>query len=253
MDTNHAQPPKDMYQVPASRSEAESFSVPLETKILLIDEVVDQRFEAIAHEEVRLSYERITHELALSASGVESPYLEKPEIINVHPGATELLHLGTAIRELREKRHQEIVKGVKTKRLYKKVISALFSGNPATPGSLKVSKETIFQELIERESRIGGEIFTADAQVASRKFFYFPNDDYDEWFHQQASAVQAKHFTNSYIVKETGIEKSATYFDETEGRVKNVLVVPSDDEIENFTKAAQLYHSAVKDDYDLAA
>lgn len=253
MDTNNAHPPKDTYQLPASRLETDSFSEPFEAQLPLSEEAVNQQFKDIAHEEVRLSFERITQEIALSASGIESPYIDTPEIIHPHPIALRALQLGDGIKQIREKRYEKSIKRAQRKRLGESFLSALLGENSSASRNPKLSPDDVLEDEVSRELRVVGELHVRDAQVKSQKFYYYPNDIHDEWFHQQVSTVRAKNFTNSYIVKETGFEKSSTYFDETEDREKNVLVIPSDAEIENFINAAQRYHDAVKDDYDLAA
>ncbi len=132
------------------------------------------------------------------------------------------------------------------------------------------AQQVILHDLIEQESKIGSKIFPVDPDVTSRKFFYLPSDTKDEWFYQQISSVPAKNFTNSYVITPHGIEKSSTFTDPADGRVKNVSSIPDAVEIKSLKLAATHYHNHIaqkiynkptnarrrfglKSDYDLTA
>lgn len=244
---DQAQPAKDMYQFPMQSIETGSVDIVLENE--LSDEQVDRRFAAIAREEVSRSFDEITRELAMVASGVEAPVVSPIEVITLDPHAAELLQLGSEIQSKRQAHLQESTEVAQKKRLFHRSMTAFFSISPTESKKTKKTPVEIMHDLIDYESnvvaKISDDIFGIDSYVASRKFIYMPNEHYDEWLLRQKSAVKSKDFTNSYLIRPTGVEKSSTYFDEVEGRIKNVLMIPSEAEIIHLKKAAGTYHVEV--------
>jgi hypothetical protein len=235
---NQAQFAKDMYQVPAHQGEV------IDTPEIS-DETVNRTFADIARHETQIAFDKISKELAMVASGTEIPKEVQVETIETHPQAVELLQIGNGVKAMRNKRHAELVE-IQTKRgIAVRIIAPLLGSNTFDSKKAKLSKEALLHDLIEEESKVGATIFPSDSQVTSRKFFLLPSDNYDEWFHQQTSPVREKDFTNSYTVTRYGIQKSSTYFDTKEARVKNISVIPESDEIKNLTLAATQYHEHI--------
>lgn len=244
---DQALPAKDMYQFPMQSIETGPIGVVLKNE--LSDEQVDRQFAAIAREEVSRSFNEITRELALFASGIEAPVVSPIEVLTLDKHATELLQLGSEIQSKRQAHLQISTDESQKKRLFYKTMAVFFSNGSTEFKKTKKTPAEIMHDLIDYESnvaaKISDDIFGIDLQVASRKFIYIPNENYDEWLLRQKSAVKSKDFTNSYITRPTGFEKSSTYFDEVEGRIKNVLMIPSEAEIIHLKKAARAYHVEV--------
>ncbi|MDB5160375.1 MAG: hypothetical protein JWO99_638 [Candidatus Saccharibacteria bacterium] len=265
---DQAQFAKDMYQFPSHKAEVS------DTPELSDEQQVDRQFTDIAREETRLAFEAISKELAMVASGIELPKDVQIETPEIHQDAVEILHIGNSVKSMRETRHAELIE-IQTKRGFTRIVGLALgttSGVSDTFKSKKAldTKQVILHDLIEQESKIGSTVFPTDPDVTSRKFFYLPSETKDEWFHQQTSPVPAKDFTNSYTITPHSIEKSSTFMDPVEGRVKNVSVVPDDTEVKNLKLAATHYHHHVaqkmykkptssrrrfglKSDYDLTA
>lgn len=155
-----------------------------------------------------------------------------------YPVAHELRRIGHELQILRQKQAESLGIGRK-KNVFKRVVSALLTNDTA------MTADSYHSKMIERESRIGASLFPRDNEVTSMKFFYLPNEQHDEWFHQQTSPNKLKNFTNSYIVSEATVHKSSTYFDVIEGRTKNILVVPDELELQHLLTAATRYYSEV--------
>jgi len=240
---------KNVYQVPGQQSE--HFETPqVDSAVELDDATIDQQFAEIEREEVRLKFEEIALEISRLAAGDIEPQPAPVETNTMHPDAAVLLMHGRNVKAKRAERHAGLV-DIQTKRGLGSIVTNRFAVNSFdSEKSIKI-KQALLHDLINQESNFGGEIYPADPDVTSRKFFLLSTPDYDEWFHQQTSSVKSKDFTNSYIVTPHLIQKSSTYFDEVEGHVKNVSVIPSDGEIQNLKLAvAQYYDRVSKGIYD---
>jgi len=237
---------KNVYQVPGQQPEY------FETSELIDPEfdeaTVEQEPAAeINRDEVRLRVEAIAREISMLAAGIVEPQPAPVETNMIHPDAAVLLMHGRNVKTKRNERHAGLVE-IQSKRGLG--VNRFAVNSFDSEKSIKI-KQALLHDLINRESVFGGDIYPPDPDVTSRKFFLLPAENYDEWFHQQTSPVRAKDFTNSYIVTPHLIQKSSTYFDEVEGHVKNVSVVPSDSEIQNLKLAvAQYYDRVSKGIYD---
>jgi len=123
------------------------------------------------------------------------------------------------------------------------LLKVLFTTNGASKPSNK--PQATIDKLIERESKVGGKVFSADPDITEVKYFFLPDDQGHKWYYQQTSPVRSKNFTNSYLVTEAGIEKSSTFFDEQLGRTVNISIPVDEPEALNLLIAAKKYYSEV--------
>lgn len=248
-NNDQPQSANDMYRVPTTESETVSFDI--ETPELA-EAQVERQFRDIAREEVRLSFEEISKELALSADGMDDSLNRTVEAVEFEPNphAVEILEMSNAITEFRTLHHAELVALRERKRLIRKMITALFGDNssPVTrPGS---SQQATIEYLAEFEDTVVGQkTFPIDSknepEVKSRRFIFLPDGRDAVWYMKQTATVKAKNFTNSYKVRPHVVEKSSTYFDANLGRERNTAVVAADDEILTLKAAVTHYHREV--------
>jgi len=247
-NSDQPQSAKDMYQVPTTLSETVSIDIetPEQPQV-----VIDRQFDDIVRDQVRLDFEEITKELALSAAGIESPYTpaEKVELAP-NPHTVAILDKGGDITSRRMQRHAEEVAFAQSKRLFRKVTSTLLSHDPSADTPLSLSQQATIEYLAELEDSVAGQrAFPIDRKiepdVKTRRFFFLPDGRDDVWFMQQISSIRSKNFTNSYKIRPHGVEKSSTYFDEFEGRDKNVAIMAAHDEIMTLKAAVAYYHREV--------
>jgi len=261
-NNDQAQFAKDVYQVPESKPEL------LDTP-QLDDTTVSQKFAEIARHEISRTFNDMTQKLEMYADGIQEEVVTPVEVFTPHPDALHLRSKAKVVNEARTTRHKELTE-IQTKHGFAKILSPRLIVGTFDSEKSKKLKQAILHDLINQDSKSGDVIYPFDPEVTERKFFHLSYADYDEFFHQQVSVVRSKDFTNSYAVTDYAIQKSSTFFDEVEGRVKNVSVTPSDEEIKNLKQAANLYHDYVmkkvyakpvptrrlfglKSDHDLAA
>ena len=256
---NNSQLPNDVYQTPSPQN-GESFDAP----------EVNKTFHAIEREAVLQAFNQITQDLEMSISGYESREVAEVEVSAAHPIATELLHIGNGIKTHRERHHAALAEKSRLRGKIGHVIALLITNSPND--IIRPTKE----KIIERESEIGAKLLPTDPDVIESKFFFLPSEDattnqvIDMWHYDQKSTVRQKNFTNTYKIKETGIEKSSTFYDERIQRVVNQSSIPSEIEKQNLLMVSKKYYSAVtekvyikpvaprfrfgsKSDHDLAA
>jgi hypothetical protein len=125
----------------------------------------------------------------------------------------------------------------------KNLLRVLFTND--TPTKALNKKQITIDKIIERESAVGGKVFSADPDVTEVKYFFLPDEQGHKWYYQQTSPVRSKNFTNSYLVTEFGIEKSSTFFDEQTGRTVNVSTPVDESEARNLLTAAKKYYAEV--------
>jgi len=243
MNNNDIQPAKNMYQFPTNTSEVDSLSA---QNSQTSSEQIDRQFNDIAREEVRLSFEEITKELARSASGdIEPPHPTIENGLELHPHAVEILRIGADIEALRAEYGAELAARVRGRRALAKLANVLFSNNPAPASLLRDYDAGTSHGFANVESDTVEMRFPSDPHVYDQKFFFLPDSGNHKWYMQQTSTVKTKNFTNSYTVRPDGVEKSSTYYDEREGRIRNVSVTAAHDEILTLKTAATRYHSQV--------
>ena len=236
---NQDQFQKDVYQVPSSQS-GESLNAPaapVETE--LSQQEVDQRFYAVEQEYVQQVLSDMARDLEMSASGFEQTQPPVVELMTPHPIAADVLQIGTDIKARRAEHHESLIESARLNTPVGRFITKLFAKDATA------SLTPTFDKIIEHESKLGAKLFPVDPDVTEVKFFFLPDEEGDKWYHTQVSPVRAKHFTNSYTIRETGIEKSSTFFDEHLGRIVNVSVPISDEEARNLLIAAKNYYTEV--------
>lgn len=254
-----------------SPQNGESFDAPAETvRVNMNENEIEVKFAAIEREAVRQAFNQITQDLEMSLSGYESREVPVIEIAPTHPVAVELLHIGRSIEMHREKHNASLVEQSRLRHKIGRVISLLITNSPSD------IVRPVEERTIEHESKIGAALFPVDTDVTSRKFFFLPAEDpttkeiIHMWHHDQKSTIPSKNFTNTYKIKDSGIEKSSTYFDERLARTVNRSSIPGAAEMSNLLMASKKYYSAVtekvyikpaaprfrfgsKSDHDLAA
>jgi len=230
----------DIYHVPTTLLETESFGI--ET-VPPSDEVVEQQFNDIVREEVRLSFDEMTQNLARFASGeIEQPLATVETNLEVNTHAMEIIRIGESLNELHARHLAQRATVVRNEHFIGKLSRVLFSREPSPLVPLQKVTDLAVHKLVEPELKVVPPFFQVDAEVTGRKFFFLD----DTWYLQQNSAVKSKNFTNSYQAHPRGVQKSATYFDENEGRVRNVSVPAAHQEVVILKQAAKHYHDAVR-------
>jgi len=247
-NNDQPQSAKDMYRVPTTLLETASFDIGTPEQPQVQPE---RTFDDIVREEVRLSFEDITKELALSAAGIESPnYVAESPELEANPHAVEILELSNEITERRTQHHAEQVALRKRKLMIRAMMRKLFGDNSGPVIKSGSTEQATIGHLAQFEdSKVGQTTFPIDRkiepEVKTRRFILLPDGQEVVWYMQQTATVKSKNFTNSYKVRPHGVEKSSTYFDEREGREKNVAVMADENEILTLKAAVTHYHREV--------
>jgi len=247
-NNDQPQSAKDMYRVPTTLLETAPFDIETPEQP---QEQIDRQFDDIVREEVRLSFEDITKELALSAAGIESPnYVAESPEFEANPHAVEILEMSNEITERRIQHHAEIVALRKRKLLIGAMMTKLFGDNSGPVIKSGSTEQATIGHLAQFEdSKVGQTTFPinrkVEPEVKTRRFIFLPDGSDIVWHMQQTATIKAKNFTNSYKVRPHGVEKSSTYFDEREGREKNVAVMADDSEVLTLKAAVTYYHREV--------
>lgn len=209
MNNNQDQFQKDMYQVPTSQT-GEVFDSALDTvDTTLPEDEVNQSFEAIAREEILASFNVMTRNLELDSSNTDTQRMTQVEKPVQHPIIVELLQLSVALEAGRVEHHQALIERAEKMGLFARAYVRLFEKN-----SSQILNPTM-NGIINAESQLGLKVFTyasGERDQDITHIHYFLHDG--EWFHQQASPIAAKNFTNKYEITELGILKSSTYTNE---------------------------------------
>ena len=243
MNTNdQAQFAKDMYQVPGQKPEMSAIAVPEAAEVTPV--FTERQSVDIARQEISTRFEEISKELARSAAGIERPVEVQAQTAEIDPTSMELLRIGDKHVEFRDKRHARLV-DTQNKRGFGKIVGTLFSSNSFDSEKSLRTKEALLHDLIEQDGKIGLLSFPPDPEVTDGRFFVLPSETHHEWFYHQTSPNRSKDFTNSYIVTKYGSQKSSTFYDQVEGRVKNVSATPDDAEMKNLLRAAVLAHEHI--------
>ena len=224
MNNNDQSPAaKGMYQFPTTLSqETVSFDTPEEPEYT--EEQVERQFKDIVREDIRQTYNDIMRANDLGAIGIEASSVSIDVAPEHMPEALDMLAKGDEIIAHRQALHAKLSRNMSDAR-----------------------RADVMAKIVEAEDTYGAKakIFPTDPEVSNVKFFLLPEGDVHKWFMQQTSAVKAKNFTNSYTLLPHAVDKSSTYFDETHGRIRNVAVTPSRDEILTLRDAVTRYHSVV--------
>jgi len=229
----------DIYHVPTTFLETESFDV---DAVPMSDEVVNQNINDIEREEIRLSFNEITQDLARFASSEIEPPLPSFETTpEVYPHIMDIIQIGDSVKALRKEHVAGLAARMKSLGTLSRIMTALVSSNPSSVGPKVASNEAIEDDLVNRENAVVSMGFPADKEVTNQSFFLHK----DIWYMQQASPKPEKNFTNSYAVYPDVVKKSSTYYDQQEGRVKNVLVTAEHAEIITLKTAATRYHNEI--------
>jgi len=269
MDNSQNQFQKNVYQVPASQS-GESLNTSGASVEAAPSTTVNQKFEAIAREYVRDTFNQMTQDLEMSLSGYEVREQPPVEISSQDFTAIEILQVGEGMKAHRSNHRETLMESARTKRIFGRIIAALVAKQPTE------ALQPTLDKVIDHESRIGATLFPKDPEVLDLKFFFLPGVDIetgtevDMWHHHQTSLVPSKNYTNTYKITESGIKKSSTFVDERLARTVNMSSIPSEVETYNLLIASKKYYAAVtekvylkkaaprfsfgsKSDHDLAA
>jgi hypothetical protein len=194
---------------------------------------------------------------------IETRQPAKADLMSPHLEAMQILQIDAEILEQRYEHYQSMVDSAPAT-LIAKIITRMFAQNPSAIIDPSVEK------IIEHESKQGVKIYPKDIDVTELKFFLLPDERDHKWYYSQVSSVREKNFTNSYTIRETGIDKSSTFYDESHGRTVNISLPTNDSEAKNLLIGIKKYHKEVtgnvfvkkaaprfrfgsKSDHDLAA
>jgi len=153
----------------------------------------------------------------------------------------DIIQIGDSVKALRAEHVAGLAARMKTLGTLSRIIAALVSSNPSSVGAKGASDEALEDNLVNRENAVVSMGFPADKEVTNQAFFLHK----DIWYMQQTSPKPEKNFTNSYAVYPHTVEKSSTYYDQHEGRVKNVLVTAEHTEVITLKSAATRYHNEI--------
>ena len=218
MNNDHDQLKKNTYQVPASLGVESLMPASVAVDTIITDDEVNQRFDAIVQQEIEREeilnlFNKMTRNLELNASGIETDRTAQIESPVAH-------HIIATLEELKAEQVKRRIEHLRTPveraekmgpfvrayvRLFEKNASQIL--NPTT------------DSIINQESKFGFEVFERDdialdpkhdPEISEIQFFLHD----DEYFYIQKSLVPAKAFIIKYKMTQVGILKSSTFLNE---------------------------------------
>lgn len=241
---NTSQDQKDMYQVPTTLSVESSSALSPVGEIESDRDITTEQLVTVERQHVIDAFGQIVRSDDMHDMWHETRSLPQIETVRPHPTAVELSQVSAEIRQHRDAHLASVAESERISTMVGKIVTRLFSESP-----LRASRDPI-SHFIEQEHKLAStKIFPKDRDVTELKFFYLPDGNLDIWYHSQVSPIQSKNFTNSYTVRRTGVEKSATFYDEQQSRMANVSVMADETEMQNLLRASKLYAEIVKEMY----
>lgn len=250
MNNDHDQLKKNTYQVPGSLVGESLVPTPVAVDTIISDVAVNRSFNSIVQQEIEREeilnlFNKMTRNLELDASGLDTDHAAQIESPVLHPIIATLEELKAEQVKRRIEHLQAPVDRAEKMGIFVRAYVRLFEKNAS-----QILNPTT-DSIINQESSFGFEVFERDDITLDPKhdpeiteIQFFLHDD--EYFYIQKSLVLAKAFIIKYTMTPVGILKSSTFTNEQLVNVHRSEIIEKD-EADNLLIAATKHLKIVTD------